>query len=84
MQEDFISFTFEYVDTLRVVCTFGRQECVCDMSELSPAFKMLTCNKWCVCVRVYEYRVVVEVAEMEGEDLDKDSYNILYPLSHQF
>ena len=37
-----------------------------------------------ICVRVYEYGVVVEVAETEGGDLDKDSYNILYPLSHQF
>lgn len=26
-----------------------------------------------ICVRVYEYGVVVEVAEMEGGDLDKDS-----------
>lgn len=49
---------------------------------------MLTWNKWCVCmcVCVYEYEdgVVVEVAEMEGGALDKDSENILYPLSHQF
>lgn len=39
-----------------------------------------------VCVYEYEneYGVVVEVAEMEGGALDKDSENIVYPLSHQF
>ena len=45
---------------------------------------MLTWNKWCVFEHVYEYGVVVKVAEMEREDLDKGSYNILYSLSHQF
>ena len=34
-----ISFTLSYLDALRVVCTFSRLECVCEISEFSPGFQ---------------------------------------------